>query len=796
MIHHQALQELNQSILRACTEEEIIDLAFRHLNGIFHCPRLSIVQFSGDKAIIRGIRGILNPGFKAGDEVATELFGNPAELKKWIPQFVDISTGLKDLPPIHDDPRFEGIKAYYVIPLIADRTLFGVMNISLQDNTPLDREILDHIRIISYSIALGLNKERLNSELRKSEEKFRHILENQSDMIVQIDSDGRYTYVSPSFVVFTGLSEEELTGSSCFRLILESDRPMFIEKMEQLKHQPYTLEHEERLMTTRGMRWVSWSDKADVDPGGNIKSVQGIGRDISESRMAEKKMAHMAAIVTYSEDAVISKDPQGRILTWNNGAEKIYGYDSGEIIGRNISILVPHDLEGEEKEIISRIMAGEILDHFETRRKTKNGRIINISLTVSPIYNKKKEIIAISTIARDITEKKKIEKDFIEAKNRSEESDKLKSAFLANMSHEIRTPLNAILGFSQLLTDESHDLATRNFFTEQINKGSQDLLRLVENIIEASRLESDAVKIRPQVFNVNDKIRELYIENLQFHPLRRDHLIEFNLKLQTDDNLVILADLEKIQKIFTELIDNAWKFTENGFIEMGTCGINSSGICYYVKDSGIGISPELGDKVFDRFFKNETSRDVLYRGTGIGLNLAKKFTELLGGNIIFESVPGKGSTFYFTLPAQIESKGFVVENEKVVLHAETNGKPPKRVLVAEDVDSNYFYIEEVFGSHGITTLWAKNGSEAVTMVEEDPLLDLILMDLRMPVMDGYEATIRIKEINPDIPVIAQTAFTMDRAEVTMKNNLENFDDYLTKPVNLRTLNHVIKKYLA
>lgn len=368
----------------------------------------------------------------------------------------------------------------------------------------------------------------------------------------------------------------------------------------------------------------------------------------------------------------------------------------------------------------------------------------------------------------------------------AEKSNQLKSAFLSNLSHEIRTPMNAIVGFSDLLISNYPDKKLEEYVSI-IRVSSGQLLGIINDIIEMSMIDTNQVSLHVGAVNINQTVKEV-CTSFTFG-LEQNPKVELRMKFPDEtEEYETETDEVKLRQILTNLISNALKFTSQGYIEVGF--FREDGFLeFYVKDTGIGIDPKHHEEIFERFWRVDHSDLSLFRGLGIGLTLSRSFVQLMGGNIWLHSEPGKGSTFYFTIPF----KKALPSNE-VQMQAEKINLENNIILICEDDENNLFYFKELFSKTNTFVLWARNGNEAVKAVRENPNIDLVLMDLKMPEMNGWEATKIIKGIRPDLPVIAQTAHALT-IETSQLGSI-GFDDYVTKPIRKNELFEKIARYIS
>lgn len=391
--------------------------------------------------------------------------------------------------------------------------------------------------------------------------------------------------------------------------------------------------------------------------------------------------------------------------------------------------------------------------------------------------------------------RRELENQLLAAKDKAEESDRLKSAFLANMSHEIRTPMNAIIGFSQLLGLSNLPIEKRKQYIEIINSKGNVLVKLINDIIDASKVEAGQLTVVFAPCNINKILRNLLRFYKKERVFQKREALEISLVIpEGKQNLELVTDEGRFEQVFTNLISNALKYTERGSIEFGYTTENDV-ITFFVKDTGVGIDPQMQTLIFERFRQVDDSKSKKFGGTGLGLSISKGIVNLLGGKIWVESVMGAGTTFYFTLPYRILPTEDISKEIQVIEGQEhIPDWRNKVILIAEDEEVNYIFLDELLSSTGATLLWARDGAQAVELVNTIKKIDLVLMDIKMPVMNGYAATLEIRQINPKVPVVAQTAYAF--SEDRQKAEAAGCNNFITKPINYKELMEILEKYLG
>ncbi len=515
--------------------------------------------------------------------------------------------------------------------------------------------------------------------------------------------------------------------------------------------------------------------------------------DLTERVEYEKQLKVLSSAVNNSPASVVITDPAGTILYVNPKFTEVTGYTAEEAIGRNPRILQSgNHTKSFYKELWSTISQGkEWRGEFENKKK--NGEIYWELASITGIKNEKGEIVYYVAIKEDISERKKTELELIQAKEKAEESDRLKTAFLANMSHEIRTPLNAIIGFTEMLRSEELDPDLKKEYFDIINQSSQALLKLIDDIIDVAKIEAGHVRIVPHPTDLTGFLRELHTIVQRDLSLAGKN-VEVSLDIPWEEEFIVNVDSFRLKQMMMNLLNNSVKFTEQGKIVFGYRVKREDMLEFFVEDTGIGIPVDQHEVIFDRFRQADDSTTRKYGGTGLGLWITRNLVELMGGRVRLRSEPGRGSVFYLEIP--LDSKvNIPVQKEPLQPAGERKVSDwrDKKILIAEDNDSNYEYLKAVISVKKAVLLRAHDGKEALEILRERDDVDLVLMDIQMPVLNGYEATRLLKKFRPTLPVVAQTAYAMseDREKVMRAG----CDEYISKPIHPRKLLDLLGKYL-
>lgn len=508
----------------------------------------------------------------------------------------------------------------------------------------------------------------------------------------------------------------------------------------------------------------------------------GIITDITERKQAEEELRTRNEEINSFFDSAIDllcvAGLDGRFLRLNREWESVLGYPLAELEGSLFLDLVHPEDRADTLDAVRQLREGDEVTRFSNRYRCRDGSYRWIE------WKSRSDGSKIYAAARDITERIEKDRALLEAKTRAEESDRLKTAFLQNISHEIRTPMNGIIGFSEMLQDTDLGDTERNEFLRIITGSSRQLLSIVDDILSISTLESRQEKL---ITGETDLNRTLEALHSVFESQARNRNISLTYAGGLDGGRCrIITDGRKLKRILSNLIGNALKFTHQGTVMFGYLPMGNQ-LDFFVKDSGIGVEPELQEKIFERFFQGEMEISRKFGGTGLGLSIARGLVELMGGDLTVRSEPGKGSCFNFTIPWN------PVVSPEAEGPGQICGKDCERViLVAEDEDLNYMLIERMLKTLPVRLIRARTGEEAVELCRLEETVDLVLMDIKMPGMDGYTASRLIRKLRSNLSIVAQTAFALDDELV---RNGDCFDAFITKPVSVDQFRDTVIRFL-
>ena len=514
-------------------------------------------------------------------------------------------------------------------------------------------------------------------------------------------------------------------------------------------------------------------------------------------------------------DSVFLTNSKQEIIEVNEAGIAMLNYQSNELIGKKIDFIIHKTSEQIlSVENISKILKSDIND-IEINFCSKNGKVIPVSISLSETSLNNKNKFGYILVARDISARKqaaddlknafnklddlvaertgkltKVNRQLIISTEKAKESDRLKSAFLANMSHEIRTPMNGILGFAGLLKEPNLSGELQQNYIKIIEKSGDRMLNIINDIVSISKIESGLVDMNIKELNINSQQDYLYTF---FKPEAdaKKIVFSFNSSLNLKQS-IIKTDQDKFMSIYTNLIKNALKYTEEGSIEFGY-NKKDDFLEFYIKDTGIGIESDRQEAIFERFIQADIEDKMARQGAGLGLSITKAYVEMLGGKIWLESIKGIGSSFYFTIPYINEPVNCDNNSSDVFERKIENSIKDFKILLVEDDETSALLMGLMLDEINSEILRAKNGFEAIDLCRKNPDIDLVLMDIRMPEMDGYEATRKIRQFNKDVIIVAQTAHALS-GDIE-KSIAVGCNDHVTKPIIKNELFTVINSFL-
>ena len=675
-------------------------------------------------------------------------------------------------------------------------------------------------------------------ELIESEKRFRLLFENAPLSYQSLDNNARLIDVNPQWLKTLGYNREEVIGRYFGDFMTPESAQLITQRFPAFIAAGEIYDYQFEMVRKDGSHIiVSYNGKIGYDKFGNFKQTHCIFHDITERKQSElliqekteeieaqneeylqineELLQTNAELILAKEKAEESEkqiksmfsalnagiaimDIKGNIIEWNSTFINYFGYTPEEFKTLNTKdITFPEDIP-ETLHYVSQVVNNQI-DSFRIEKRffKKDKTVFWVDISGSAL-KKDDKVYALMGVIFDITNRKNIElqlqnqfNELIVAKEHAEESDRLKTAFLQNMSHEIRTPMNAIMGFSDLLLSNANNKTKLKNFTDIISQRCNDLLDIINDILDISKIESGQLPVHTVETDLNEVFAELSSFFTEYQKRIDKQHIKINIQsfCVPKENL-ILTDKVKLKQIFINLISNAFKFTDEGQIDCGCKFDEAHNLMFYVSDTGIGIPPDKHQFVFERFAQLNQSTKKNIGGTGLGLPIVKALVNILGGQVFLESEPGKGSTFSFTIPYKpsqlIHHKSSIVEN----ISKET--VKGKTILIVEDDYYNAEYIKEILSGIGLNILQVENGKQAVE-ISLSQSIDLVLMDIRLPDIDGYEATRQIHQHKPYLKIVAQTAYAAhDEKQKALDAGCV---DYISKPTKQEILLSLLNKHL-
>jgi len=670
---------------------------------------------------------------------------------------------------------------------------------------------------------------KLKKNLLPPEAMLQLVLDHIPQRIFWKDTNFKYIGCNKPFALDAGLKEpSEIIGMDDFELSWEKTAKLYrADDTYVMQSKKAKLKYQEPQDKPDGsMMWLETNKLPLFDKNGNVIGLLGTYEDITDRMLSDQKIRrqseeiqlknrelrkHISELKKATSLIIQSQKKLNKAQEISNSGSWSWDFETNMIEfsenGRRLlglnksyfrleldklrSFIHPEDL----KEFISRIrksLNDDVPFEYEFRIIKPDKSEWYANVIGSLLRDMKGQPRTFEGQFSDITLRKQFEMELIKAKERAEESDRLKSAFLANMSHEIRTPMNAIIGFTQLLADPNISGNKKEEFIKIITHNGQTLIRLIDDIIDIARIEAGHLKINNTECHLNVLLPELQKQYLEIVQTIGKKNIDIILDIPSE-KIICYTDAFRLRQILSNLIDNAIKFTNEGYIELGLRRTENNKLLFFVRDTGIGIPPDKIDLVFNRFMQVEEADTRSYGGTGLGLTISQNLVRMLNGEIKVDSKQGVGSTFYFELPLPIReiNHSELLQNEKFLDY--DNIWKDKIFLVAEDDKYNFRIIEELLRSTGVIIAHAWTGKEVLEKIMSDVKFDLILMDIRMPVMNGLIAAQEIRKSNTTIIIIAQTAYANEEDKHLCI--AAGCNDYVSKPIDKDQLLNTIQKYL-
>lgn len=702
-----------------------------------------------------------------------------------------------ELPPGHKN---------LTVKLEHEGTVFGLLHTHLTEDIKLTEDEKDLFLEVAGDVSFALSdilKQKLTQQMAE-ELQTKEVRLEEAEQIGKLgyweyDLVKSKTTLSDNLYRLLGYEPREFEADyeDIFDMIYPDDRQQVREIINELIEQKKPVTTEFRVTRRHGeVIWLEARYHPKMDNGKLVK-VFGTNQDITERKTSENKLSEAAhllrATVESTIDGVLVVSNTGKVLLRNqrfldlwNIPDRLADAKDDRVLLENAS---QHLLEPEKyKEKVRQLYQDEPESTNLDTIHFKDGRVYEHytqPLLMDGVFEGRVWSF------RDVTNREKREKELWEAKQKAEESDRLKSAFLANVSHEIRTPMNGIMGFTEMLRDEDISADEMEEFIQNIEKGGNRMLATLNDLMDISKIETGQVGISITPVNINEKLKE-------YHDFFKRQVWNKGLELILGDSLpqdraMIFTDSGKLNSILSNLIKNSIKYTPEGHITFG-CRPEGDGLMFYVEDTGIGISSDKQEVIFNRFVQADMRDTKAYQGSGLGLAIAKSYVEMLGGEIKVSSVVGEGTAFYFFLPFQAADSNEGAEESEKTLTSQAESTKHLTILIVEDDGSSEMYLTKLLQNRSERLLYARDGQQALNKIREHPETDLILMDLKMPQMDGLQLTRKIREFNNEVKIIAQTAYAMqDDREKALDAGC---DEYITKPIKKERLIELLEKVIA
>jgi PAS domain S-box-containing protein len=668
--------------------------------------------------------------------------------------------------------------------------------------------------LIVAGLVIDISDRKLAEELLKtSETRYRRLFETAKDGIIILDAEtGMIIDVNPFLIDLLGYEKDQFLEKQIWEIGFFKDILANYDKFKELQIKEYVRYENLPLETAHG-RKINVEFVSNLYEENHKSVIQCNIRDITTRKKAEldhhQSEERFNLIMEHSAEAIFILDHNGRYLFLNKAVTEMVGYTEEEIKQKSIADLVPKNRRNQFHDLFEVVLnKGKIFVEIELINKNGDHISSDFNAVLLPnglvycnckdISNNKENELLLKQKSRQLKEQNKeyllLNKELVQtnlqlivAKEKAEENDSLKTAFLQNMSHEIRTPMNGILGFSELLKSPHLSDKEQQKFILIIEQSGQRMLNIINDIVNISKIETGQIELYIQETDVNDLLKHLYTI---FKPESESKGLQLNCRPGLPDQFCLIeTDKTKLTQVLSNLIKNAIKFTSAGSINFGY-QLKRDVLEFYVSDTGIGVAPEMSEIIFERFRQVDMSLARNFEGAGLGLAISKAFIVKLGGKMWVKSELGKGAKFHFIIPYNLSASSHAV----IKIKKKPGGRLQNvHILIAEDDVNSMWVLRKMLEIEKANLFFASNGQEAVDIVMNTPELQLVLMDLKMPVMDGFEAIKIIKQIKPEIPIIAQSAYVFSNDQDLARKS--GCNDYIGKPIKMESLLEMIIKHI-
>lgn len=776
---YKRLAEINRAITTSLNFNKVLNLIVENAVQLMNAKLSLLLLLDKDSALrIRAAKGI--------DPALWKSFSGELEedVIRQLQQSLSLSSEETLLP----------------VPVVAQDSLNGLLVVARAH--PFDEEEEWLISALADQAAIALSNARLYEmelaqtsrerdetleALQASNDKVNDILESITDLFYSLDREWRFVDMNRHTETRFRRSRDELIGKIIWDVYPEAVNSALFTNLHKAMDEMTPVHFELASRIVPGV-WF----EAHAYPSSEGLTVYL--REITERKQAEITNQLLVAIVESSEDAIVSKTLKGIITSWNKGAEHTFGYTAQEVIGKPITIIIPTDRLDEEPAILQRIREGKRVEHYETIRRRKDGSLIDISLSVSPIRDQEGQIVGASKIARDISESKRAEKERLQllenerlARSEAEEANRLKDEFLATLSHELRNPLNVILGYAEVLLRSEE--AKRSPFIKRtgeiLKRNALAQSQLVRDLLVLSRLHMGKLSLNSETVSFTDLINNA-VETIHVEANAKGLKIRVEVP---EEIMFVYGDPLRMEQVVWNLLNNAVKFTPSGGTITVRLANQDHRAVLQVEDTGQGIDPDFLPHVFEMFRQADATKSRRQSGLGIGLALVEELVRLHDGSVAVHSAGlGHGAQFTVSLPLSNDSEQPMTADAP----AETDALENLRILVVDDSQDTIEMLRRLFEMDGATVRTASSGKEALEILEEDRF-DVMLSDISMPGMDGFELLHRLRELpgGADLPVLALTGF--GRVEDVERAEAEGFFSHVTKPIDLGKLVETLKR---